>query len=197
MNIPASSALTRLRPGALGIIGALFLASAAVRLSQTASAEEGATPPPAPVSQADAEGGGALPGSGVAELLASIRAREAELDARAGALEDRLQALRLAEEAAAARLAELTAAEAALAATLAIADSAAERDVARLTEVYESMKPRLAGELFTRMDPEFAAGFVMRMRPEAAGAILSEIDPERAYAISAILAGRNARAPLD
>lgn len=185
------------RIGALGVIGALFLASAGVRLSEAARAQEGAPPAPPPAAAARPQTADCVPEPGVAELLVGIRAREVELDARAGALEDRLQALRLAEDAAAARLAELTAAEEALAATLAIANAAAERDVARLTAVYEAMKPRLAGDLFARMEPGFAAGFVMRMRPEAAGAILSEIDPERAYAISAIMAGRNARAPLD
>ncbi len=191
--LPIARPATRL--GALGVIGALFLASAGVRLTEAARAQEGAAPVDALAAGQSAPG--CLPEPGVAEMLARIRARETEIDTRAGALEDRLQALRLAEETAAARLAELTAAEEALAATLAIADAAAERDVAQLTSVYEAMKPRLAGELFAQMEPEFAAGFVMRMRPEAAGAILSEIDPQRAYAISAILAGRNARAPIE
>jgi flagellar motility protein MotE (MotC chaperone) len=33
------------------------------------------------------------------------------------------------------------------------------------------------------------------MRPEAAAAVLAGLDPGKAYAISAVLAGRNAKAP--
>jgi flagellar motility protein MotE (MotC chaperone) len=84
-----------------------------------------------------------------------------------------------------------------LRAVLAIADGAAEGDLARLTAVYESMKPKDAAPLFEKMAPEFAAGFLGRMRPEAAGAILSGLPPDMAYSISAILAGRNATAPTD
>jgi flagellar motility protein MotE (MotC chaperone) len=47
------------------------------------------------------------------------------------------------------------------------------------------------------MDPGFAAGFLGRMRPDAAAAVLAGMDPAAAYAISAIIAGRNARAPTD
>ena len=93
--------------------------------------------------------------------------------------------------------AELKTAEEELRAVLALADGAAEGDLARLTAVYESMKPKDAIPLFEKMAPEFAAGFLGRMRPDAAGAILSGLPPDSAYSISAILAGRNATAPQD
>ena len=107
--------------------------------------------------------------------------------------ETRLAAAELAEERARATLVELQAAERALRATIALADGAAEGDLARLTAVYENMKPQQAAPLFQQMTPGFAAGFLGRMRPDAAAAILSGLEPEAAYAISVILAGRNAR----
>ena len=109
------------------------------------------------------------------------------------ALEDRMQALAIANEAAAARLAELAAAEDSLRRTLAIAETAAEDDLAGLTRVYETMKPKDAAALFERMDARFAAGFLARMRPEAGAGIMAGLSPEAAHAISVVLAGRNAR----
>ncbi|MCA8869511.1 MAG: hypothetical protein KDA67_12730 [Rhodobacteraceae bacterium] len=129
-------------------------------------------------------------------LLAAIRRREAQLDARELRLENRIQALKVAELKLGENTNALIAAEKRLAATLAIADSAAENDLARLTTVYESMKPKNAAGLFSEMAPEFAAGFLGRMRSNAAAEILSNLAPGKAYTISLILAGRNARAPL-
>ena len=89
-------------------------------------------------------------------------------------------------------LGDLEAAEAGLDAAIAQASAAAEDDVAQLTAVYESMKPKDAAALFETMEPAFAAGFLGRMRPEAAAAVMTGMSPDRAYAVSAILAGRNA-----
>ena len=70
---------------------------------------------------------------------------------------------------------------------------AAEDDLAGLTRVYETMKPKDAAALFERMDARFAAGFLARMRPEAGAGIMAGLSPEAAHAISVVLAGRNAR----
>jgi flagellar motility protein MotE (MotC chaperone) len=79
--------------------------------------------------------------------------------------------------------------------TLAIADGAAEKDLAKLTAVYEAMRPADAAALFQTMAPEFAAGFLGRMRPEIAAAVLAGMNPGKAYSISVLIAGRNATAP--
>ena len=140
--------------------------------------------------------------------LADVAARRSELEAAlARSAEDNKvlisglsrawmgQALALAEEQIEARLAALVAAEEDLAATISVADSAAEEDIARLTAVYENMKPKDAAALFEEMAPEFAAGFLGRMRPDAAGAVMAGLDPKTAYTISVLLAGRNADVP--
>ncbi|MEL7345573.1 MAG: hypothetical protein AAFN59_12055 [Pseudomonadota bacterium] len=133
---------------------------------------------------------------GVAEALAAILERERRVADREERLDIRVQALALVEEEVEADLERLAQAEASLRDTLTFADSAAESDLARLTSVYENMKPVEASALFSQMSPDFAAGFLGRMRPDAAASIMSGLEPELAYAISVVLAGRNASAPV-
>jgi flagellar motility protein MotE (MotC chaperone) len=123
--------------------------------------------------------------------LVAIRERQAFLDEREAAIEDRMQALSLAETVVGEQLGRLREAEARLRDLLALADESAENDLAQLTSVYENMKPKDASLVFQRMAPDFAAGFMARMRPEAAAAIMSGLPPDLAYTISVLLAGRN------
>lgn len=132
-----------------------------------------------------------------AALVEALQNRSSELDARQDALDTRSRELDAAQNELQAKLNELREAKDALAATLAIADQAAEKDLAQLTAVYEAMKPVEAAKLFSEMDPEFAAGFLGRMAPSAAAGILTGLAPDEAYAISAVLAGRNASAPTE
>ena len=81
--------------------------------------------------------------------------------------------------------------------TGALADGAAEADIQRLTAVYQAMKPKDAAALFNTMSPEFAAGFLGRMQPQSAAAVLAALDPQAAFGISALIAGRNAKAPTE
>jgi flagellar motility protein MotE (MotC chaperone) len=132
--------------------------------------------------------------AGVAAGLAALRERNAELDRREAALEERLRTLMAAEETVAAQLSSLREAEDRLRSLMTLAEESAENDLVQLTAVYENMKPKEASLLFERMSPEFAAGFLGRMRPDAAAAILSGLPPELGYSISVLLAGRNADA---
>ena len=122
------------------------------------------------------------------ELLAAIAARGENLSEREATLA--IVETRIAEQ-----MQALEAAEARLAATLEQADGAAESDVARLTQVYERMKPEAAAAIFETMDVNFAAGFLARMQPDAAAGVLSSMPAELAYSVSVIIAGRNAAAP--
>lgn len=184
----------RLRGGTLMLIAAMLVGSALVRLgiAAPALAREAASPGPAGSPAASAPDDADLQ-----RLILTLQRREADLDARAVQIEDRMQALGIAEAALERQLADLEAAEGRLKATLALADSAAEGDLSRLTEVYERMKAKDTAALFQEMDPGFAAGFLGRMRPEAAAAVLAGMDPGAAYAISVILAGRNAGVPTE
>lgn len=131
----------------------------------------------------------------IKSLLEALQKREARVSRIEAELEMRAKALDVAQVEIERRLDALEQAEQRLGATLAHAETAAEDDVARLTTVYENMKPKDAAALFGAMEPEFAAGFLARMRPDVAAKVMSGLEPQAAYSISAILAGRNARAP--
>ena len=184
--------------GTLAVLSAIFLLSAGLRIAgengwaiaQTAASDVLQETLPVSVEpMCEME-------PGVAEALAAILDREARVAEREKQLDIRVLALALVDEEIEADLARLEIAETSLREALSFADSAAESDLARLTSVYENMKPVEASALFAQMAPEFAAGFLGRMRPDAAAAILSGLEPELAYAISVVLAGRNASAPI-
>lgn len=178
--------------GSLVVLSLLLLASAALRLGADvgqalAASEESSGQPSPPLSCP-------VPPLALAQTLAE---REEKLRIRAQAIEERMAALDLVDAAISQRLEALQKAEEALRSTIAMADGAAEADLARLTEMYQSMKPKEAAALFARMEPQFAAGFLGRMRPEAAAAVLSGMEPDAAFAMTTLLATRNAAAPRE
>ncbi len=190
----------RIRGGVLFTIAALMIGSAVVRLAVTAGpvmARQMAADGPA--EDAVAQERDVVPQicqePELQRILDALRKREATLAAREDRIARREKELAATASEAEARLAELTSAREELRATIAQADAAAEDDVARLTRVYEQMKPKDAATLFEQMDPRFAAGFLARMKPEASAGIMAGMNPESAYAVSVILAGRNTSTP--
>ena len=195
--------------GVVIVIAALFATSAALRIVTVpgaASAETRSTgalgvdhlgPSADPLTARDAAplAEADLSRAEMSDLLAALRAREESVRAAEQRIEMRSKALAVADEEITKRLAVLEQAEENLRRTLAFANGAAEEDLARLTTVYENMKPKEAAALFQTMEPDFAAGFLARMRPDAAAAVMAGMPPEVAYSISVILAGRNANAP--
>jgi flagellar motility protein MotE (MotC chaperone) len=113
------------------------------------------------------------------------------LDARERRIAERETLLEVAEARVKSEISRLVDAEKRLADTLALADGAAERDVAHLVGVYETMKPKAAAVIFGEMEPSFAAGFMSRMRADAAASILAAMDSGAAYAVTAVMAGRH------
>lgn len=130
-----------------------------------------------------------------AALLELIARRTAELDAKERKLQEKSHSLNAAQLLIEQNLVRMAEAEAALAASIAKVDGAAEGDLERLTNVYESMKPKIAAALFEQMTPEFAAGFLGRMSPQGAAGIMSSLSSEASYAISVVLAGRHVNTP--
>lgn len=193
--------------GSVFVISALLMSSALLRLtSGVAMAEDSkvtAKPLPEMVQQESELATSASPATQttkpdrveVAGLLEALQEREARVKEREKQIALRAKALSVADEEIIARLRALEEAEVALRATLSLADGAAENDLARLTSVYESMKPKDAAALFETMEPDFAAGFLGRMRPDIAAAVMTGLSPDVAYSISVILAGRNAKVP--
>ena len=193
---PARKVRRRAGRGALGIISGLMIAAGLIRITdgvgkvmalETTRSDQ--------VMPAAMTAESCTPDAGTAALLAALQDRAAKLAESETAMAERRQALAIAEEMIVARLEELKAAETQLSGTLALADSASEDDLKRLTSVYENMKPKEAALLFAEMEPDFAAGFLARMRPDLAAAVMAGLEPKAAYGISAVLAGRNATVP--
>lgn len=130
-------------------------------------------------------------------VLQALQGREMRLERRELALEERLEALSIADAAIERKLLALEKAEKTLQRTLSMADGAAEGDLSQLTGVYERMKPKDAAALFEEMAPNFAAGFLARMNPDSTAAILTGLSPKAAYTISVVLAGRNTDVPTE
>ncbi|MEL7164899.1 MAG: hypothetical protein AAGL96_05440 [Pseudomonadota bacterium] len=185
--------------GSILLIAGLLVASAGLRLflsAGTAWAEgDLANQLLAPASSTTAEPVQQPSRIEMTSLLQALQQREADVADREAALDVRAKSLEIAKSEIERRIVALEEAEQRLSATLALAETAAEDDLARLTAVYENMKPKDASALFQAMEPEFAAGFLARMRPDAAAKIMAGLEPQAAYSISAILAGRNANAP--
>lgn len=189
--------------GTVLLIATLLVCSAGVRLGggagqALAEAGKALAPEAAPVTEGAAHSVPPVKGERRAELAAlleALQAREEKVTEREAAQELRARDLEVAEAEVRKRLDQLQEMEDRLRATLALADSAAEDDLARLTAVYENMKPKEAAALFATMEPAFAAGFLGRMRPDAAAGLMAGLPPDVAYSISVILAGRNANAP--
>ncbi|KEO54557.1 hypothetical protein TP2_06395 [Thioclava pacifica DSM 10166] len=179
------------------MIASVFVVSGGLRVVETAGLARATETTHAAVQSGPNETQDCPSEPGLMAFLADLKAREAKLIEKEGLLSDRSNAVALAEARLENRLQDLISAEQALAKTVAIADGAADEDVARLVALYENMKPKQAAPLFEEMAPDFAAGFLGRMRPDAAAAVMESLDPKKAYAISVLMAGRNAGAPSD
>lgn len=131
----------------------------------------------------------------LSEILDAVIAREHMVSEREQDLVTRIRTVEIAEDEIRKNLLELQAAEGRLSRTIAQSETASEDDLARLTSVYESMKPKDAATLFQEMSPDFAAGFIGRMRPDSAAQVMAGLTPAAAYSISVVLAGRNANTP--
>ncbi|MDW3223526.1 MAG: hypothetical protein R8G34_11705 [Paracoccaceae bacterium] len=195
--------LARNGRGSIILIAGLLVGSAVVRIGAGAGqavATENPLLPAADTQMAPTDSETAISLSGddrtkMSKMLISFQEREARLVKKEEQIAMRMKALSVADEQIEKRLVILEDAESSLRGLLALANTAAEDDLARLTTVYENMKPKEAAPLFEQMEPAFAAGFLGRMKPDAAAGILAGLSPQVAYSISVILAGRNADVP--
>lgn len=184
--------------GALLIIAVLFTASALARMttgSGQAIAREVAAMRETDVKKVTPSQCETY--DGIEALVAELNSRDDMLTGKERELGELEQSLSLAKKQIQLSLLELTSAEENLSAKIAQSSAAAETDLARLTSVYENMKPKDAALLFEEMNATFAAGFIGRMRPDAAAQVMAGLAPQTAYSISVILAGRNANAPRE
>ena len=131
------------------------------------------------------------------EMVQAIQKKNQSLHQKEESIAAQELALTLSHQAVDQKLAELKQAEDSLLQAISLSQTAAQSDIANLTSVYASMKPKQASRLFEEMEPEFASGFLGLMPPESAAEIMAGLSPQKAYAISILLAGRNVNAPTD
>lgn len=196
-----SKRTSALKVGALVVLASCFLLSALFRAGEVIAAlpatDDGFGNPiaQAPADGTISAGDGApetgIPAEGPEVLIAELKRQRAEIRAREAAIAEREQRLDLLERRLKERLEQIRSAREQLARTAALVDDAAGKDVARLAQMYQQMKPKQAGQIFNEMAPSFAAGFMAEMRPDAAALIMANMEAEKAYAVSLLLAGRN------
>ena len=180
----------------LGILS-LFVLSGLLRLGAVGFAQASAAQDEGPAARDTPDPlGQCAPIGPLQQALDRVTGRAEALDAREAQLEERAAALAEVEARVSAQLATLEATEKRLESLLALSDTAAEDDLSRLTQVYETMDPDDAAALFSQMDPGFAAGFLARMQSDAAAGVLAALDPAVAHSISVLIATRNASAPV-
>jgi len=191
-----SSGRSRPRFGSLLLISAIFITSALVRIGSDAGQvfAKGQDIKMAPEG-ADQLTASCEPPEDLRRLLKVFQEREERIAQQESLIQNRIQALAVSDAELSKKTAELIRVEDSLRATIALAQTAAEDDLSRLTQVYETMKPKDAAALFEEMDADFAAGFIGRMTPDSAAGVMAGLTPESAYTISVILAGRNAEVP--
>lgn len=184
--------------GSVFLISFLLIGSAAIRIGSGAG-QAVATESLTAEKISPAVGGDApvteMNRGDMSALLKAFQEREARISESEEKIAMRSKALSVANEEIEKKLSILQDAENSLRSLLALANTAAEDDLVRLTTVYENMKPKDAAILFEEMEPAFAAGFLGRMRPDSAAGIMAGLSPTAAYTISVILAGRNADIP--
>jgi flagellar motility protein MotE (MotC chaperone) len=188
----------RKNAGSILLISSLLIGSAVLRVAAGAGqavATESALEEASATSENSQSAGQEINRDQLSNMLQAFQEREKRIVENERKIEIRMKALTVADVEIERRLAVLKEAEDSLRSVLTMANTAAEDDLARLTSVYENMKPKDAAALFEEMEPAFAAGFLGRMRSETAAGIMAGLSPQVAYSISVILAGRNADVP--
>ncbi len=189
---------SRAQLGALVVLASCFVISAILRAGEVVAAlpatgDDGFGNPIA--TPANQEITSATPDDGSTDkpmtMIAELREQKQRLEKRESALKNREQALETLEKRLNDRLNEIRSARKKLADTAELVDDAAGKDVRKLADMYQQMKPKQAGQIFNEMAPSFAAGFIAEMRPESAALIMASMDAEKAYAVSLLIAGRN------
>ncbi len=191
-------AVVRSSRGSVLLIATLLCTSAGIRVVSSATSVWAADNPEVVQEEeqpAKQTGQSNMPLDAMDQMLKTLLEREKAVEEREKEVTAQLQKTEKNKLQIKEQLKRLEEAEEKLKATIALANTAAEDDLTRLTTVYENMKPKVAAQLFEEMDPDFAAGFLARMKPDSAASIMTGLSSQKAYSISVVLAGRNAETP--
>ena len=124
------------------------------------------------------------------EVLQKLAARREQLDTRAGELDVRENLLQAAEKRLEEKIAKLKELESRIQALLKQHDEEAEKKLASLVKIYETMKPKDAAQIFEQLDLDILLDVVERMKEAKMAPILANMDPSRAKELTVELALR-------
>ncbi len=127
------------------------------------------------------------------EVLQAVNLKMAAFKLREDEMNSRESAFRAIEDRMKKQLEAVETAKAALDESLRYRKDIANADIAHLSAMYETMKPKQAARIFNEMDAKFAAGFLRQMKGGQAGLILANMQTTKAYQISLILASQGAK----
>lgn len=141
----------------------------------------------------------ALPGDDAPSdrLLAEIARRQAELDLRQQALDERAREIALDEDELTRLLAALRREREGLEAGLDAAQTASAAEIRRLVAIYEGMKPKEAARILGAMPADAAAAILRPMKEARSAPILARMSADQAFAVTVRLAERGTPLPAD
>ncbi len=128
------------------------------------------------------------PGLGVERILADVRERAKQLDARERELEARERAISELESQVEVRIDELEELLARLEKGVADFEKKSGDRVARLVKVYAAMPAGRAAPLLEELDPDLTTEIIARMKHKQSAAILTRMSDEEALRVSARVA---------
>lgn len=160
------------------------------------AAEDAATKAPAPVCATSVDDLARQAGISPSELqvLQSLAARRAQLDAREKELKTQEQLIAAAEAKLDGRIKQMTAIKGDVQALLDQANKAADDDVMRMVKVYESMKPKDAAKVFETLRDDVRLPIAAKMKERSLAAVLAQMSPATARDLTEKLASRMKKA---
>jgi flagellar motility protein MotE (MotC chaperone) len=128
------------------------------------------------------------------EVLQQLAKRREALDARERTISDREALIAAADAKLAARIGQLGDLKKQIEDLLVKADKTGDEDIARLTKVYENMKPKDAAPVMARLSDDVRLPIAAAMKDKSLAAILSAMPEEKAQEITEKLALRMSKA---
>jgi flagellar motility protein MotE (MotC chaperone) len=124
------------------------------------------------------------------EVLQELSARRAQLDRRAGEIDQQQVVLQAAEKRIDEKIAKLEAIQKSVQATVDKQNAADDARTQSLVKIYETMKPADAAQILGQLDMPILLQMLSRMKEAKTAPILAAMDPTKAEAITTAMAKR-------
>ena len=124
------------------------------------------------------------------EVLQELSARRAQLDRRAGDLDQQQIVMQAAEKRIDEKIAKLEALQKSIQSTVDKQNAADDARAQSLVKIYETMKPADAAQILSQLDLPILLQMLSRMKEAKTAPILAAMDPSKAEAITTAMAKR-------